>query len=358
MIGGGARCQGPRWLGDQTVRGDADQVLLRSKVRAVSRRMGFHEVARERMELVCNELITNQLKYAAGRGMIQFWEVAHPAPALDLFALDYGPGVADLRAVQADGFTTAGTLGKGLGAIRRLAHETEAFSIPQGAVPDGPWHGMAVWARFYVEAPRPSPAVQSGAFLRAYQDDAYNGDAQWVLSRDGGLRWLHLDGLGHGREAAEGVARTADVLDGGMSLEETLDLISRRLRGSRGAVAMVADVDTGTGRARVAGVGDMKAYLVLNGRRHNIGFAPGVLGHAHRSFEEQVHEFPSQALMLTASDGIRSTWTLRSFPGLWRLHPQLIALMLGNTVRRSNDDQSLFVVRPTPQSGDDDGEEA
>jgi anti-sigma regulatory factor (Ser/Thr protein kinase) len=343
--------RGPKRLGEHTIRGEADQVLLRSRLRAVSRRMGFHDVVRERMELVCNEMVTNQIKHAGGRGLVQIWEIADPAPALDLFALDFGPGLADLSAARKDGYTTAGTMGKGLGAIGRLAHVAELYSVPEGLMPAPLWHGMAVWARFYAQS-QAEEAIQTGAYLRAYQDAVHNGDA--ICARGGARRrrWLHLDGLGHGREAAQASAGIEELLDEEASLTRMMETLSRRLRGGRGAVAILAEADVGAQRAVLVGAGDMEAYLILNGQRHSISFPPGILGHAHRHLEEQVYEFPPQAVIITASDGIRHTWTLNSFPGLWRLHPQLIALILGNTLGRSSDDQSVFVVRATPKNGD------
>ena len=50
---------------EQGAKGDSGVVLLRSKLRAVSRRMGFNDLKREQMELVCNEMVTNQNKFVA-----------------------------------------------------------------------------------------------------------------------------------------------------------------------------------------------------------------------------------------------------------------------------------------------------
>ena len=112
---------------------------------------------------------------------------------------------------------------------------------------------------------------------------------------------------------------------------------------------MVAELDFEAHKGAICGVGDMAAYKVCNGQKNAITFAPGVLGHEHRSFEQTDLDLQQQALLLTASDGIRRSWKLNTFTGLWRLHPQLIALFLGNTTGRGNDDKSLFVVRATPK---------
>lgn len=342
---------------DQAIVDDSSQVLLRSKLRAVSRRMGFADAVRERIELVCGEIITNQLKYAGRRGLVQIWEQGNSEfSALDLFALDYGPGIPNLPAALRDGYTTSGTMGKGLGAIQRLSAESEFYTLPQGLSSESPWHGMAVWARFYVGDKPPPRRFQCGYFVRAYQDDVYNGDCICVLPGEHNVKWVHADGLGHGKEAAEGLIGADKVLDTVTPLDGTLQNLSRRLRGGRGAVAMACEIDFNARKMRICGVGDMGAFLICNGERRVLNFSPGVLGHEHRSFETTELPFPQQALLITASDGLRRTWGLSTYPGLWRLHPQLIALLLGNITTRNNDDKSILVMRTTPAKDEESGQ--
>ncbi|MGB5607004.1 MAG: hypothetical protein WBN51_10810, partial [Gammaproteobacteria bacterium] len=196
-------------LVNQPTNEETAQVLVRSKLRAVSRRMGFNAAMRERIELVAMELMSNQAKFATGTGMVQAWEITEPYPALDLFALDYGPGIAHLPAAMEDGYTTARTMGKGLGAIRRLAHRSEFYTLPASVAPDSPWHGMSVWARFYLSTPIKDPRYEIGSFLRAYQDDRHNGDCISMKLEGNSLKWLHMDGLGHGKSAYDATVGTA-----------------------------------------------------------------------------------------------------------------------------------------------------
>jgi anti-sigma regulatory factor (Ser/Thr protein kinase) len=341
-----------RLLLEQAVNDDSAQVLVRSRLRAVSRRMGFADATRERLELICNEMMSNQVKYARRTGLVQLWETEGPRPAIDAFALDYGAGVPNLATALEDGFTTAGTMGKGLGAIRRLAHESEFYSLPQGVVPQAPWHGTAVWARLYRDAERGSAPLSTGVFLRAYQDDTYNGDRIVQRTRGSLCRWLHMDGLGHGKEAAEVGTCVEGLLDLDTPVEELMHNLSRRLKAGRGAVAIAGEVDAASESGVLCGVGDMTGYLVRNGVCRTVSFTPGILGHSHRSFEAVPMRIERQALTMTTSDGVRRNWQLGTFPGLWRLHPQLIALLLGYVLGRSNDDKSIFIVRHSPKTGE------
>ena len=333
---------------EQPVRDDSSQVLLRSRLRAVSRRMGFREVVRERLEVVANELMSNQLKHAGG-GFVQLWEVRAPRPALDLFGLDYGPGIGDLQSALAEGHSTVGTLGRGLGTIHRLADRAECFTVPESAA--GSWQGMAVWARFYpdtqpAEPERAHPEV--GLYLRAYQDRPANGDCLCLSETgEGRLRWLHLDGLGHGEQAADAVSGVADLVAGDHPPSTIMGLVGRRLRGTRGAVAALGEVDPASRQGLLLGIGDVAAYRVDNRSRQHYPFPPGVLGQTREAKPGQEVDLavaPGTTLV-TASDGIRGRWEPAGFPGLFRLHPQLVAFFLGHVMGRATDDRSLFAVR-------------
>lgn len=333
---------------EQGAKGDSGVVLLRSKLRAVSRRMGFSDLQREHMELVCNEMVTNQNKFAEGNGLVQIWETGDPAPALDLFAFDYGKGILNVASAIQDGYTTAGTMGKGLGAIRRLSDDSEIYSLPAEHAKDSDWHGTAVWSRFYRADRDPGYFHDLGSYTRAYLDSNFNGDLIQVRTGKSKTRWLHMDGLGHGREAAEVVTGIGHFLDTETPVDGLMQRLSKQLQGTRGAVAMISEVDHDTRTMTICGVGDMVAWLIANGEKKAISFSPGVLGHTHRSLETFSYPFPDQALLITASDGLRRSMTLRSFPDLWRLHPQLIALVLGQVMGRQNDDRSVFTIRVNP----------
>ncbi|MCR4301528.1 MAG: SpoIIE family protein phosphatase [Sulfuricaulis sp.] len=330
---------------EQGAKGDSGVVLLRSKLRAVSRRMGFSDIKREHMELVCNEMVTNLNKFAEGNGLVQIWESGCPAPALDLFAFDYGKGILNVQSAIQDGYTTAGTMGKGLGAIQRLSDQSEIYSLPVEHAKDSDWHGTAVWSRFHRGDTDPEYFHDLGVYARAYQDSSFNGDLIQVRAGESKTRWLHMDGLGHGREAAEVVEGIGLFLDSETPVDGLMQRLSTKLQGTRGAVAMICEVDNISRNMTICGVGDMVAYLISRGEKKAISFSPGVLGHTHRSLETFSYDFPDQALLITASDGLRRSMTLRSFPDLWRLHPQLIALVLGQVVGRYNDDRSAFTIR-------------
>ncbi|PWB54513.1 MAG: hypothetical protein C3F18_06775 [Nitrosomonadales bacterium] len=331
------------------VKNESAMILLRSKLAAVSTRLGFPDPKRENIALVASEIVSNQIKYAEGKGMIQIWQ--QPGPALDIFALDFGPGIPDLRAAEADGFSTANTLGKGLGSIHRLSDQACLYSRQEASGPVRRWSGTAVLARFLPGARNRDEAQASntpfniGLYSRALSDDRFCGDRVY-LHRDGTkLRWLHLDGLGHGEEAEKSTANLAALLPRCSGPAALLGAVDKELRHTRGAVAIAGEADAGSRSLEIIGVGDMHAHFFEQEQCHSFSFAPGVLGKEHKSTASSRLKFDQHGLIITASDGIRRNWDTSNFPGLFHGHPQLIAYLLGNIMARISDDQSLCVVR-------------
>jgi len=324
------------------VKGESAIILLRSRLLSVAQRMGFSEVQRENMALVASEMVSNQIKHAQLKGQIQIWQ--QPGPTLDILALDYGQGISNLPDAQRDGYSTANTLGKGLGSIQRLADEAAIYTH---AVPHGKWTGTAVLARFRVTREVRKTAgepVSVGLFSRALSDDRYNGDRIYLKRDEEKLRWLHLDGLGHGENAQNTTADLASHLLG-KDPATALEAVDKHLHGTRGAVAVIGEIDFVQRKLQLLGVGDMHAALYNQGALRKISFAPGILGLEHNSPTPFCEAFKHCSVVISASDGIRRSWDENDFPGLFNQPPQLIAYVLGNIMGRISDDQSLCVVR-------------
>lgn len=336
------------------IAGESEGILFRSRLQSTARRMGFSEGQRQNMALVAAEMVTNQVKHAQSKGLLQIWQ--QPGPALDLVALDFGPGISNLVQAQQDGYSTTKTLGKGLGSIRRLSDESAIYSVQVKEDREGKWHGSLFWARFLLNGRGGAKKgtdmpgvfgekIKLGLFSRSLGDDRYNGDRIYLLESDGRLRWLHLDGLGHGESAHESVDNLAGCLTRSGSPRTALALADRQLASRRGAVAISCVVDVAEKSVELMGVGDMGAHFFTADKLQNITFAPGVLGKEHKTPQSNRLAFEKRCTVVTASDGIRRSWKQESFPGLFNQHPQVIAYLLGNIMGRASDDQSLCVVR-------------
>ena len=323
-------------------------ILMRSRLQSAARRMGFSDATRDDMALVAAEMISNQIKHAQGKGMLQIWQ--QPGPSLDLVAMDFGPGIKNVRIASQDGYSTTNTLGKGLGSIARLSDESAVYSIPNSGNRDQKWHGAMFWARFNLNneklAPRNGALRASAAiFTRALSDDRYNGD-RVVFDLDAErLRWMHFDGLGHGPEAQQVTSHLENLLPQSNTPAELFSVLDRRLVSTRGAVAILGEVNCREKQGQLLGVGDMSAQLVLDDEPQKLNFAPGILGKEHKTPQTNEFRFDKKMTLVTASDGIRRGWQPEHFPALFNQHPQVIAYVLGNTMGRVSDDQSLCVMQ-------------
>ncbi len=85
--------------------------------------------------LLTGELGSNLVSHAQG-GELLIRGLRHEgSPGLEVLSVDRGPGMQDVLLCLQDGFSTAGTLGTGLGVARKISDEFDLYSQPgQGTV--------------------------------------------------------------------------------------------------------------------------------------------------------------------------------------------------------------------------------
>jgi hypothetical protein len=249
--------------------------------------------------------------------------------------------MANPSASLVDGYSTAGSPGTGLGAVRRLSDEFDIYSgLPRGTV-------VLAHLRTRPVAVRPArPLVVAGLSV-AMAGEVECGD-MWSLARmaDGGTV-LVADGLGHGplaAEAAGAVVRTfRDRASAGCA--DVLEAVHGSVRHTRGAAAAVARISRSTGRLTYAGVGNIGARVVTDGVVRNAVSHNGTLGHEAGHFREYAYPWSARALLVMHSDGLGTHWSLEAYPGLQGRHPALVAAVLFRDFARGRDDVTVLVAR-------------
>ncbi|WP_062645907.1 ATP-binding SpoIIE family protein phosphatase [Streptomyces maremycinicus] len=355
--------------------------------------------------LVATELATNLLKHARG-GQLLVEAVAPPSgraggPLVQVAAIDHGPGMSDVPAALGDGFSTAGSLGAGLGTCRRLSDDFDLHSLPgRGTVALARIGGAArvrgrgrarrepAPAQPGTDAPEdvssvsssssassaPSvssaPSASSASSVSApfaaraggvnipFRGSACSGDA-WTCARAGDRLTLMLaDGLGHGPEAA--CASTAAVHEVRRSPHlppgELLRLLDDALRDTRGAAVAVAQLDLRTGRLRFAGVGNVGARLREGGSWRHLLSRPGIVGTRRpMTLPETEAVWAPDRLLVLHSDGLPSRWAPPADPRLLSCDPAVTAAVTvrdaGSSARPVRDDTAVAVLSPTPPDG-------
>jgi len=301
--------------------------------------LGLDETETGRLALVVTELSTNLLRHAFdGRLLI----AARPERRdVELIAIDRGPGIADLGRCLGDGYSTGGTPGTGLGAIRRLASDFDVHTaMGQGTI---------VLARIRAKAaPACPPHGICGAAisLRAPGENVC-GDV-WAMAFDGArASVLVADGLGHG-PAASDAARAAlgvYVRQPFRSPREFILEAHAALRGTRGAAVAMLLLDSSSNELRCAGAGNILGRLVSGSTERAIATQHGTLGLTLRTPDEPVLAWPMHALLLLHSDGVESRWQTERVVSAMRMDPAIPAAMLIRDHCRGRDDATVAVLR-------------
>ena len=314
-----------------TVRDQTDVAEARRRAEAAAHRAGFDETEAGRAAIVATELASNLLKHAGGGEML-----LDDAEGLQILALDKGAGMADVQACLADGYSTGGSLGEGLGAVKRQAETLEIYSRPG--------LGSAVLARLTVGR-APSAARSWAAVGLPLAGEEVSGDG-WRVRRDDGLATvLVADGLGHGLLAHEASLAALDAFDryGGRPLTEALEYLHGALRPTRGAAASLARVHAD--RVEFAGVGNVAGVVSGPDSARKMISHNGTLGHVAKRF--QAFTYPAQPpyVLVMHSDGLGSSWSLGKYPGLAASDPALIAGVLYRDFSRGRDDVTVLAFR-------------
>lgn len=314
----------------------------RRTAQKLAEQAGFDEADSGRVALVTTELASNILKHAqSGELHVRVLpgdvsgDAASAVPGVEIIAIDRGKGF-DVQNCMADGFSSRGTQGIGLGSILRQA---QVFDVHSDA------RGSALLARFF---PRKSVVkdLRLGITQQSLHDDPACGDVWEVAVKGQQVAIMMIDGLGHGPEAEEaGMAGARAFMrnpfaDPGVLLED----LHFDMRGSRGGAAALALFDGASGKLRFIGIGNIGATLIGDDKTRGIPSHPGIVGLQYRKIPPIDYADCTGQLLIMFSDGLQSRWNLRDYPGLMYRHPAIIAAVLHRDYCRGRDDVTVLVM--------------
>ena len=309
---------------------------------ALTESIGFNPVACEEIALAITELATNLIKHAQG-GKLTLTPLADGGRVgLEIESRDSGPGIADVEQALADRFSTAGTRGTGLGAVNRLMDELDITSE----------HGRGTriacrkWVRQHPSSIRPCP-LAFGVATRPRQPGADNGDAfvvkQWAESALVGV----IDGLGHGQFAhcAAQAARQYVESHFDLPLDQIFRGVGRACRATRGVVMALARFDWGQVRLAFASVGNIEARVFPSSELFPFAIRRGVIGLNAPNPVVTDHPWPPGNVLVLHSDGLRTHWSWKDFPGVAIQPAQSLAQEFLRLLAKEEDDATVIVVR-------------
>ncbi|GGB89110.1 ATP-binding SpoIIE family protein phosphatase [Pseudoduganella buxea] len=303
-------------------------------------RLGFGETEAGKVAIAVSEAATNILKHAQHGEILLRPLHSGAARGIEIIALDRGPGITSLPASMADGTSTAGSYGVGMGAMRRLACEFDIYSAPG----KGTAVMMALWQR---SSERLLDALLHGAVCLPMRGEDIPGDS-WALAVDAtGATVLVADGLGHGPLAAEAseLACVVTMAKPEQTVAVLLEDAHAALRATRGAAAAAVRIDMLRDELRFAGIGNISAHLFAGGERRQLVSHNGIVGSNMRKVQEFPSTWARDGLLVLHSDGLTARWDLNDYYGLAACHPAVVAAVLYRDFTRGRDDVTVLVLR-------------
>lgn len=303
--------------------------------------LGFPETQRGKVGIVVTEMANNLVLHAQ-EGVLLVRAIEQQTElGIEILCLDKGPGMVNVDECLRDGFSTAGTLGNGLGAMHRLSDLFEIYSMVG--------KGTALLSHIWATPPinQPESVLTVGVVCLPKQGEDISGDAWDNQTASEHSLFLIADGLGHGPAAASASLEAVRVFQDYQqkSPHAIIEAAHVALRSTRGAALAIAAIDVAQQTVRFAGVGNIAGSISSMTAHHHMVSYNGTVGHEVRKIQEFTYPWYTDALLIMHSDGLSTQWRLDRYPGLMQKHPSLIAGILYRDFNRDRDDVTVLVAK-------------
>ncbi len=324
----------------------------RRAARQIAIVVGFAEKITEEIVIVASELASNLIVHARD-GMLVFTKITeHGRDGIQIESHDTGPGIADVNQALGDGFSSAGSLGYGLGTVNRFMDELEINSRR------GPQAGTHIickrWLRKLGMSLVPCP-LSFGAATRCHPIMKENGDA-FVIEKRGRCALVGvIDGLGHGQFAHRAAQAASQYVES--HFEESVASIfrgaGRACRGTRGVVMALARFDWEldpmsaqvSTRVSFASVGNIETRVFGSLLPVHFAVNRGIVGVNAKEPLVTEQQWEPNLVMVMHSDGLSSHWRWNDFPQLIEAPANVTAQRLLDALAKDNDDATVVVVK-------------
>jgi anti-sigma regulatory factor (Ser/Thr protein kinase) len=301
-----------------------------------AQRLGMDEIRAGELALLATEASRNVAVHAGG-GEVIVTGFKHAENSLGrILALDRGPGIPDITKAMADGYSTAGTLGGGLGAMKRMASEMEIFTDRTGTI-----------VLVDVGKRPETNGLRIAGMAVPYPGERVCGDA-WTFHHSPERTLIMIvDGLGHGLAAAEAAREAIATFHARIKFapDEILSYVHNALKKTRGAVGAIAEIRPKERTLSYAGIGNIAAVLLSPAKSQSLISHNGTLGSTVSRIQAFHSEWNSDSTLILNSDGLQTRWDMSNYAGLLSRHPAIIGGALLRDFRRQRDDASVVVIK-------------
>lgn len=321
---------------------EADVMGVRRAMKAFALGLGFVPQTAEELALVVVELGTNLLRHAGGGRLMISALNREGRVGVQVESVDEGPGIPSVDEALADGFSTRGGCGTGLGTVNRLMDSMEIDTRHK----KGTRIVCLRWVRVVVPAIEGCP-LSIGVATRP--KDEVNGD-EFVAKTWGGAMLVGvIDGCGHGPLARRAAVAARQYVETHYELDlvSIFEGVERACRGTRGVVMALARFHWLEGRVEFASVGNISTR-VLRGSKDSAGpslaVRRGIIGvQAPRALETRF-EWSRGHILVMHSDGVGTHWEAATIQELRTQGAEVMASTLLRSMGRSADDATVVVV--------------
>ena len=193
----------------------------------------------------------------------------------------------------------------------------------------------------------PSEAFEWAAYNRPCLGERVSGDVAIVVDMDVKLLVVLIDVLGHGAEANGLATQMADyVSKHPVAVPSTMiENLHTAFKGSRGAVAGCAVLDTRSHTVVFAGVGNPNFRIFSSSKSVTLPVSAGIIGKEIRTLKEHSTQLLEKDLLIASSDGVAENFRVADYPQIFSHGVQSIVRSVVRRFGKDYDDASCLVVR-------------
>jgi anti-sigma regulatory factor (Ser/Thr protein kinase) len=283
----------------------------------IADKLGFDSVRSGEFGLLITEAARNVLRHGGGGHTIIVGTRSDANAVGSILALDKGPGIHDVGKALSDGYSTGGTMGGGMGAMKRIATSLDVFTGRTGTI-----------IRLELGTASKTGGLELGGMAIPYPGERLCGDAWTYHQTTERTIILVVDGLGHGLHAAE-------------AAEEAVATFRKRVEQPPGKLIGYIHEKMLT----YAAVGNISTSIVTNHGSRSLVSHSGTLGVAAPRIQEFKERWGPDSTLIMHSDGLQTRWDLSTYAGLLARHPAVIGAALFRDYRRQRDDASVVVAK-------------
>lgn len=317
--------------------------ILKKEIHAKAAAAGFTERKVGEIDIVVAELVSNLVRHGGGGQLFVKLIEESEVQGIEIISVDSGPGIADVNRVMEDGVSTKGSLGQGLGAIKRLSQVFQVYSQRN-------WGTIVLVRVFNEEMPnfRKPPKADIRYLALPKPGEEYCGDRFISVTTPQHIKLFFGDGLGHGPEAEKAVTMACDAFQKFTDPDpvQIIRYLNSEVKKSRGLVGTAAVFDVKAATWRICGVGNISTRMYNGAVPKNHMSYNGIIGlNVPNTLNAQESPYEKGQLLIMCSDGLKSRWDMLKFPSVLRYDYSVLLAALIKDFARHTDDMSVMACK-------------